>query len=181
MLQVKKHLLSSLLNWLTLSGPHGFTNSRACMPLTQGKPVFLLRRLQKKCFHIHGWCPGSAFQVCLMIFEQLIDLHHRSKMIPQAAPKITSKENCKLEKKIKGEIRIPFIMNGNILRYPWHFSANIILYYQRNITIATVSNVQYILLCTITIKAIIPQISWGRNRYLAIAGLVELSPGHLIC
>lgn len=76
-----------------------------------------------------------------MIFEQLIDLHHRSKMIPQAAPKITSKENCKLEKKIKGEIRIPFIMNGNILRYPGHFSANIILYYQRNITIATVSNV----------------------------------------
>lgn len=69
-------------------------------------------------------------------------------------------------------------MNGNILRYPWHFSVNVILYHQRNITIATISNVQYIFHCMITTKAIIPQISWGRERYLAITVLVELSPGH---
>lgn len=59
-IQMKKPLLSSLLNWLTLSGPHGFTYSRACMPLTQGKLVFLLKRLQKM-FPYTGLVPWFCF------------------------------------------------------------------------------------------------------------------------
>lgn len=74
---------------------------------------------QQKVFLTWGRKPhdeARGLLALLMVFEQLVDLHQGSKMIPQATLQITFKEDCtRVKKKLKGKNLDSLTYNGNTL------------------------------------------------------------------